>query len=520
MNARHFLLLLLLLHLSTACKKEAPATAQKGENTALKKSLDTLFLYTSQLYLWQDQLPGYRQFSPQHYADASDQAPLQRMRKALQDLVAYAVNPLTQQPYEALPNQQQGNKYSIIVEPDDPGSYLPAQQHPLAALQAGDGGMGLSLAAVGPQDIRIMAVSKGGPAAGVGLKRGDRIMAVDGRAAETADNYYQYILNSFQRGNVQLDIADGQTNNRRQVPLIALSYTPNPVYKEKILDAGDEKIGYLAFERFTEEQNARASLTPVFQRFEQAGIQDLIIDLRYNGGGYQNSSRFLANLIAPARASGQVMFSEHYNSLMQAGKADLLKLQYITNSAGQPVLINGKPATLFDVDYTPAANTARFEKEGNLLSLRRVYFIVSKATASASELLINSLKPYMQVSLTGVSLSGGAVRTYGKPVGFFDIKIGPYAVFLSLYQTKNAAGEGAYFDGMPADVSVPDDPRYDFGDTQDPALHSILHQIAPGAYPRLTATERLPADFPGKMISGNAGTPYGLIKQINELHYK
>jgi carboxyl-terminal processing protease len=82
----------------------------------------------------------------------------------------------------------------------------------------------------------------------------------------------------------------------------------------------------------------------------------------------------------------------------------------------------------------------------------------------------------MNVVLVGVSKSpGNEVRTYGKPVGFFDINIGSYKLYLSMYQDKNANNEGDFFDGFLANYSVLDDIKEDFGSLNDPAMQQIVH---------------------------------------------
>src|SRR5690606_17262554 len=150
----------------------------------------------------------------------------------------------------------------------------------------------------------------------------------------------------------------------------------------------------------------------VFNRFSAAGVDGLIVDLRYNGGGYVATAEYMANLIAPATLTGRTMFSERFNESMQQGRVDILK--------NQPV--SGTRYTYADYDYSEAANTYTFTKNGGPASVSSVVFIVTGETASASELLINSLAPHMDVKLVGAT-------TFGKPVGFFPLKIGEYEIY-------------------------------------------------------------------------------------------
>jgi C-terminal processing protease CtpA/Prc len=114
----------------------------------------------------------------------------------------------------------------------------------------------------------------------------------------------------------------------------------------------------------------------------QQQVNELIVDLRYNGGGYVTVQQRLANYIINAAYSGQVMMMEQFND-----------------------------------KYTRLNKTIRFSKLGSV-NVNRVSFIVSSTTASASELLINNLKPYMDVRLVGPA------KTHGKPVGFFPLPVG------------------------------------------------------------------------------------------------
>jgi carboxyl-terminal processing protease len=514
--------LLAAILLAASCRKQDQEDIQPlpGNTEALGLLLDSVYLYAQQVYYWNKQLPSFERFAPRTYMTNGQGTALGQLRKELFALTRFAVDPVTGQPYELHPDRNGVPKYSTMLDPNDPASFKPVEVSAAEALKAGVGAFGLSLAAVGSNDVRIVTASKGSAGAGAGLKRGDRVQGINDRSVVTTDEFYAFAASALSGATVKLQIADGKSGVVKQVTLVNIAYAPNPLYKEQLLDAGGEKIGYFAYERFTEEQNTRTYLDPVFRRFAQQGIRTLIVDLRYNGGGFQNTCRYLANLIAPTSADGKVMFKEYYNPLMQSGQATILKQQYILDGGGNPLMVDGRAATLFDIDYSVEANTSKFEKTGGLEQLKRVYFIVSKQTASASELLINSLKPYMDVRLIGVSYEGGAVKTYGKPVGFFDISINKYKLYLSLYQDKNAKDEGDFFNGMPADISVSDDPRYDFGDVRDPALHSILNIEAPAQYPRAAAVEQIRAAFPVKMLGDGGVTPYGLIKAPADLHLK
>jgi len=147
--------------------------------------------------------------------------------------------------------------------------------------------------------------------------------------------------------------------------------------------------------------------------------------------------------------NGKVRYSQHFNSEMQKGKAGILRNQLYLDENNNPVNLNGRKATYADVDFSVTGNTYVFEKKGAVNNLKAICFLVNGGTASASELLINCLKPYFDITIIGS-------RTYGKPVGSFGIKIGGYTMHIANFQIKNAAGSGDYYEGMVPDIAVSD----------------------------------------------------------------
>ena len=207
--------------------------------------------------------------------------------------------------------------------------------------------------------------------------------------------------------------------------------------------------GYLKLTEFSHPTVLNPPLDNAFQRFADARVTELVIDLRGNSGGYVETATYLANLIASPTLNGQVMFSQHFNTQMQQAKAGILKNQVYLDENSRPVYTKGRLATYADVDFSVAGNTFRYEKKGTLTTVKSLNFLVNGGTASASELLINSLKPYFELKLLGS-------KTYGKPVGAFGIKIDRYMLYVPNFLIKNARGESDYFGGMPVDFPLSD----------------------------------------------------------------
>ncbi|RZL31647.1 MAG: hypothetical protein EOO96_15730, partial [Pedobacter sp.] len=179
--------------------------------------------------------------------------------------------------------------------------------------------------------------------------------------------------------------------------------------------------------------------------------------------------------IAPASQNGKVMYTTYWTKTMQDKQATILQNQkfYQTGSDGVRRMFS-----FYDYDYQPTAqggNLEVFAKRGSLNGLTRVYFLVAGGTASASELLINNLKPVMDVKLIGR-------KTYGKPVGFFSLRIDKKDLYIPQFQTKNQSGFGDYFDGMAVDKDVVDDLTKDFGDPSEKLLAQALNYSATGAF--------------------------------------
>ncbi len=178
------------------------------------------------------------------------------------------------------------------------------------------------------------------------------------------------------------------------ITLNASVYQEHPIYLDTIYNVNGKKTGYLVFNSFLGDTNEIYSeFDRIFNRFSSEAVQDVIVDLRYNGGGYVSVQNALANWLVPAAGNGGIMETQQFND-----------------------------------KYSMFNETVKFEKKGSL-NLNRLFVIVSQNTASASELFINSMKPYMNVQLVGPS------DTHGKPVGFFPIPVGDWYIFPVSFRT-------------------------------------------------------------------------------------
>jgi len=364
----------------TSCKKDKPNDLNTEEvvspttGTRSQFTLDSIFLYAKQIYLWNDVLPDYSTFKPREkYSNV--QSEISAFRNELFDISQIKLNQTTGKPFELSAAYNNFPKYSYL---------------------------------------QLGRTTGGGNRGGV----------ISGEA----------------------------------------------VLAKRLIHLNEKVIAYVALGSFPPLSNTKSKLDQIFDEIATDKPKYLVLDLRSNGGGYVETAEYVANLIAPVRLNGKVMYSEQFNHTLQSAKATILRHQPYLDENGKTVRHNGRLATLADVDYTESGNTYKFNKKGSLQSVQEMYIIVSGQTASASELLISCLKPYFNVKLIGH-------KTYGKPVGFFGINIDQYSIYLSSFLIKNAQGWSDYFNGMEPDLNIdmPNNPI--LGDIKEPCLKATLALI-------------------------------------------
>lgn len=310
--------------------------------------------------------------------------------------------------------------------------------------------------------LYVRMVDVGSPADLAGIRRGDRILRINNK---TDLDYNTQLAQNFKGVNEALSSSSMDivwrvpTGQEHTETMNSTTYDFDPMLSDEVFTVDNKKVGYLAFSSFVSIANNFGVPTPMYHKFEtifnnfQAeGIKSLIVDLRYNGGGSVATAEYLINKIVPASAHGKQMYYYKLNTLLTR---DWKWTQ--ADSAFAPVSI---------------------EKLG-ALDLDRVYFLVSRNTASASELLINSLRPYMTVQLIGPE------KTYGKPVGFFPVEIGSHdeaEVYVTSFQMFNAQGYGDYFGGLDLNKQAYEDYFKQFGDPEEALLFHALHHQENGRY--------------------------------------
>ncbi len=280
--------------------------------------------------------------------------------------------------------------------------------------------------------LYIRYIEPGSPAALAGLVRGDQILTVNGRSAASmiAANDYS-ALSALLPGDtaaVQVRNAGGD----RSVVLTATDYALAPVANVAVLRSpGGRSVGYLQVKDMISQ--AQSGLDSAFASFRQAGVQEAVIDLRYNGGGLVSVGRDLASYPAAASTAGGVYTSLLYNNRHANSNTDYL-----------------------------------FKNFSNALGLSRVYVLTGPRTCSAAEQVINGLRPFVEVVTVGDT-------TCGKPVGFLPQEDYCGTVWSTVnFEAVNADYQGRYFDGFAATCPVAEDFSKSLGSVTEPLLATAL----------------------------------------------
>jgi carboxyl-terminal processing protease len=298
-------------------------------------------------------------------------------------------------------------------------------------------GFGLSTMTT-DREMRVLQVFDESPASEASLDRGDRILEINGTSVEWLIETGR-IGGAFGPSEIGVEASvvfrsrDGEehraTMTKRLVTIPTVSLT-------RVFEIEGRKVGYLFFRNFVKPSSD--ALNDAFAAMKEAGVTELVLDLRYNGGGLVDVATHLGSLIGGALTEGQVFAEFRHNDRN----------------------------TRYD-------ETLRFGHVVSALTLSRVVVIATRSSASASELVINGLRPFMPVVVIGD-------RTYGKPVGQYGFNFCDKVLAPVAFSLVNADGQGDFFDGISADCAAPDDIEHDLGAADEGSLAEALHYIRTG----------------------------------------
>ena len=391
------------------CKKENAVPAAKNYSDTVKSVNEQIYATMKQYYLWYDSLP--------------------------------VVNPDSSTDPQKFIN-------SIVNRRDKWSFILTDKQYQAEFVTGAYAGHGFSTGFDKDSKLRIAYVFNSSDLHTAGVTRGWIIKSVNGIIPDTTNS--NTIFGASTAG-IQNTFTFTRPDGKDTVlTFVKKEIIRNTVLSYDTLHVGNKVVGYISFLAF--ELDADAALKTAITYLMQNNATDLVLDLRYNGGGSATTAQNLANMLA--------------------GK-----------------LANGKPF----VHYTYNDKNSRYNDTWNFsstavsLNLSRLFVITTHGTASASELIINGLRPYMNVRMIGS-------RTDGKPVGMNQFQLNyNYYLYPIMFQITNANNYGDYFDGLPVDQQEVDDLTHDFGDRNEACMSQALNYIQYGSFLSTSKAAKMPS---------------------------
>ena len=338
-----------------------------------------------------------------------------------------------------------------LSAPEDRFSYtMTAEDYEARFIDARFFGFGMSFNWVDNDSaLQVRFVYDDGSAAENGLRRGDRIVEIEGKSitqwneeleAGTASNEDMFGPNND--GVLRNFVWQKPDGTELQADFIKREVTTNTVLHRSVLEHQGKRVGYLVFNSFIEL--SETELEQAFSYFKEQNIDELVLDVRYNGGGLIRVASQLASHIAWPSVQGETFVTFAYNDKNPQNNQTW---QFSLGQRGQ-----------------------------SFLDLSRVLVLTTPGSCSSSELVINSLTPFIDVVQIGEA-------TCGKPVGqqpeYFDRR--RQVMFAVNFQTVNAVGFGDYFDGLMPNCPVQETIPGDWGLTSEALLQEALYYVQHGA---------------------------------------
>jgi C-terminal processing protease CtpA/Prc len=403
------------LLLTTGCDKE---TDPDDEVNPLAAANQNLYNYMNDYYLWYQYLP---EVNPASYVDPY----------VLMDDIIYKEN----------------DRFSYVADREEYEAYFN---------QGVYAGHGISYSLDQSGKIRILFIYEDSPLYSEGVRRSWIVNKINGTAVYT-NSFDNASLNALFSLVSQLmgPSTVGHTNtfefedpegNLHTITSAKKKITINSVLHYDTLQIQGEVVGHLVFETFID--HSYDELEEAFAFFKAQGASELILDMRYNGGGTMDVARVLGSYITGPSTSGQTFVTYRFNAKL-ASENFAIYMESFSES----------------------------------LDLDRLFVITGYGTASASESVINSLKPYIDVLMVGDT-------TYGKPVGMIPQNYQDFVWVPIMFEMVNKNGEGDYYDGIPPDFYVFDDPTHDFSDREEDCLQAVIQYLETGSFGSLKSGQR------------------------------
>jgi carboxyl-terminal processing protease len=331
-----------------------------------------------------------------------------------------------------------------------------------AGIEGGYGASWAFLANTPPRNLVVAYLQEGSPAALAGLQRGTRILSVDG-----ADLVNGNAVNTLNAGlfpakageTHTFTVQDQGTTGSRTVTMVSANIAISPVQNTKTIPTINGNVGYIQFNAFN--YPSEGQLVSAFNKLKSEGATDLVMDMRYNGGGLIYISSQLAYMIAgAARTNNKIYDKLTYSDKRVADNADAN---------------NSTPFYPISSGFANTGTTANAALP--TLNLGRVYVLTSFGTASASEGVINGLEGI------GVQVIRIGTTTRGKPYGFVPTENCSTTYFSIEFKGANNVGFGDYADGFAPTCNIADDFTKQLGDPAEGRLAAALSYRQTGVCP-------------------------------------
>jgi len=373
----------------------------------------------------------------------------QRARDGLYDLMKYVYLWYTDMPTVKVSDYSGPEELleALRYRQRDRWSFVTDFESFMASMEGSFVGHGIRMGLDEMNNVRVVSLYEGSDLWPKGVRRGWIVKEIN----ETAIAPIFISGNNTAYNNLMGPGTAGTTNSFKFINpdgqevtynSVKSSFIINSVTASKVLDLPGGKTGYLCFETFIDP--SEQELNDAFADFKASNVTDLIIDLRYNTGGYMDIAQQLASLVLAWTDTTKVAYKLTYNTLVG-----------------------------------PEWNESyKFIRTESPLGLDRVVFITTRSSASASEVVINSLLPYVDVKIVGDT-------THGKPAGMniwgypfpSDAEPEPdykYVFAPITFEYLNAMDQGRFYDGIPPDVRAADDITHDFGDPEEASLKAAI----------------------------------------------
>lgn len=387
------------------------------------------------------------------------------------------------------------NTYNATTNPDgDRFSWIQESADELKASLNGESKTDgleykLYLRTAGSSDVigKVLYVQKNSPAAKAGLKRGDIFYQINGQTLNTG-NYSDLVNGTNETKTYTLATVDAtntivNTTTTRQTT--AIVFQANPVFLDSVYTIKGKTIGYFVYNQFATGPTGPNDHTydnlvdGVFSRFKEKGVTDLVLDFRYNPGGYVTAAQNLASLVGKGIDPSKIFFKKEYNKTMTTD------------------MLNRYGADSFNGYF--------LQKSNNIgANLQTLTVLTTGGTASASELVINGLKPFMTISTVGTT-------SYGKNVGSITIadETGRIKWGMQPIVTKsfNALNQSDYSTGFKPSVEVKEytnEVWKQLGDVNESLLSAAIARITGGG--RVAARSSEPTYELSSSIERKAGS--------------